>query len=158
VKQQVSRALCNVRPAVLQGGWQHERTHSLIVALLAITVLASCAPRPQPLPPQRVTPAEIVAQNASDAFATFLDPTTDRAAMQSFATSIASAATRQNLILAWNQIPTLASKGTTFLQDHVFSKSTAEAKWPTNRTPEQLEPAFAQGVRTAVTAFLAGSK
>ncbi len=97
-------------------------------------------------------------QNASDAFATFLDPTTDRASIQSFATKIATSSSRQDLTLTWNQIPGLAAKGATFLQDHVFVKSTAEAKWPSNQTPEQLEPAFVQGVQTAVTAFLAGSK
>ena len=77
--------------------------------------------------------------------------------MQSFATRIATASNRQDLTLAWNQIPGLAAKGATFMQDHVFAKSTAEAKWPPNQTPEQLEPAFVQGVRTAVTSFLAGS-
>jgi len=78
--------------------------------------------------------------------------------MQSFATKIATASSRQDLTLAWNQIPGLAAKGPVFLQDHVFAKSMAEAKWPPNQTPEQLEPAFAQGVRTAVTAFLAGNR
>jgi predicted Zn-dependent protease len=40
----------------------------------------------------------------------------------------------------------------------VFAKSTADAQWPPNQIPEQLEPAFVQGVRTAVAGFLAGKR
>lgn len=154
MKRLASWASCHARPAVLQRGCQ--RAHPGIAALLVISVLNACAGRA--LPPQTATPAEIVVQNASDAFATFLDPIADRASMQSFATSIATATSRQDLTLAWNQVPSLATKGTSFLQDHVFSKSIAEAKWPRDKTPEQMEPSFVQGMRTAVATFLAGGQ
>jgi predicted small lipoprotein YifL len=125
-----------------------------VAALLGLALLTQCGLKPQPLPPQNVTATEIVAQNAKDAFATFLDAKADHDSMQAYATSIAGAKSRQDLGSAWNQIPGLANKGATFLEDHVFSKAAAEAKWPPNQTPAQLEPSFVAGIQEAVAAFL----
>ena len=124
-----------------------------VASLLALAVVLGCAARaPEPFRPD-VTALDIVRQNASDAFATFLDRTADRSSMQSFQTRIASAGTRDDLTTAWNQIPGLAAKGSAFLQDQVFIKAIGEARWPAQPL-ETLESAFAQGVRDATTAFL----
>jgi len=122
-------------------------------SLLALALVLACAARaPEPFRPV-VTAADIVRQNASDAFATFLDRTADRSSMQSFQTRIASARTRNDLTTAWNQVTGLVAKGGTFLQEQVFIKAIGEARWPAQPL-ETLESAFVQGVRDATNAFL----
>jgi hypothetical protein len=124
-----------------------------LASLLALAVALGCAARtPEPFRPE-VTAVDIVRQNASDAFATFLDRTADRSSMQSFQTRIASARTRDDLTTAWNQVPGLAAKGSTFLQEQVFIKAIGEARWPAQPLVT-LEAAFVQGVRDATNAFL----
>ena len=123
-------------------------------AFLALALLAGCSQRPQPLPPLNVTAREIVSQNAQDAFSTFLDPKADHDSMQAYASGIAGSKNRQDLTSAWNQVPSLAGKGATFLEDHVFAMATAEEKWPKDQPPGELEPAFVAGVQEAAAAFL----
>jgi hypothetical protein len=133
---------------------QASRARTAAAAFLALALLTQCAKKPEPLPTQNVTATEIVAQNAKDAFATLLDPKADHDSMQAYATSIAGARNRQDLAGAWNRVPGLAGKGATFLEDHVFAKAAAEAKWPQNEPAAQLEPSFVAGVQEAVAAFL----
>jgi len=127
------------------------RTTAAAAALLAV---AGCR-APEPFV-SNVDATQIVRQNCADAFASLFDKQRDADAFRAFAAAAAAAPGRAELTAAWQSVPALARAGRDFLQQHVFALAEREHRWPHDAPAAELERAFADGVRAAVTDFLGG--
>jgi len=127
------------------------RDAAALAALLAIA--ACCSPKPYVAD---VDATAIVKQSTSDAFATFLDRRADADALAAFDAGAAAAHDRSQLALAWRRVPSLAAKGSDFLEQHVFAVAVHEHRWPKDKPAQSLEQAFVDGVRAGTAGFLEG--
>jgi len=129
------------------------RDRAGLAALLAIA--ACCSPKPTPYVAD-VDATAIVKQSTSDAFTAFLDRSADADALRAFDAGIAAAHDRNQLTSAWRRVPSLAAKGSDFLEQHVFAVAAREHRWPKDAPAAALEQAFVDGVRAGAAAFLEG--
>ena len=121
--------------------------------LLLGCAAAACSKQPAPYV-ANVDAVGIVRQNSADAFEIALQRPHDDAALRSFAAAIAQARDRAQVLAAWRAVPALAARGADLLEQKVFALAVQEQRWPRADPPEQLEPAFAEGVRLGVQDFL----
>lgn len=121
-------------------------------AAAALLALAGCR-APEPFV-ANVDATQIVRQNSADAFAALFDRQRDAGALRAFAAAAAAAQNRAELTAAWQSVPALARAGRDFLQQHVYELAEREHRWPHDAPAAELERAFADGVRAAVTDFL----